>query len=631
MHLGRLMAVTTALLLFLGSVATAQRNPAKQSGDVRITKLTPTSFGVGNHTATLVIEGAGFQERAVVRVREDKGSGVDIQADVESQQKLTVTIPTSMLDKPKTLEVRVKNPDDSVSDWVSLEVRPTKQPPIVGDDSAFNPVIERVSPTQIAVGSRDAYVTLFGRGFIDRSTIVVKSDMGTTEVVANLNNNGLVFKFPEGQASRSHAVTVQIRTPKGVLSDPANIDVVPTSDGNSTTGANDPFIIAAEPAELDFRKNREQTVRLTVRNADTERSYVLIRPEGSSGAGARVLIGSRASSSGGSVFEVQVTPATVGKARAVELRVVNPNGRESNWSRLAIAGATPAPNPLNAVVAVQFPESVTLTAAKATLPVEVSVKNQSPREVIVDQFALAMPDGSTTALTESLSIPGQSERTLRIEAPVSLALGVGQRTPVKLQLALTYQVRSTMLRIAPLAGRSPTEGFAPVSLRNEIGLVNIGREFVEAASDNDPRGWRFFNADNENKQGVGELADFYLFAEPLVVDGKRTGDELTNFRPDDVNPRGLFYLVMRSDEVTTQSTTDRERGRSLGHVQPNSLPGLVPLYRWVRRDGRAASNHFLTVENDESRLPRQLRNGRWKMDRIVGYVIRREPTRPSPR
>ena len=120
--------------------------------------------------------------------------------------------------------------------------------------------------------------------------------------------------------------------------------------------------------------------------------------------------------------------------------------------------------------------------------------------------------------------------------------------------------------------------------------------------------------------------NFRLFAEPFTASAGRASEELYNYRPDPANAadRGIFYLTLRIGEVTQRDQRGRERGTRLGYVAVEQGPGLVPLYRFERVEGRRTINHFLSTSKELTALPRQLQQqAGWRLDTIVGYVLPR--------
>lgn len=619
MHFARI-STALACVLSMAVFATAQRVPAR--GDApRIENLTPNYLETGTEPTQLIVGGQNFARKAEVRIRTkgDRGSGIDYPAVVENPTLLRLRIPADLIAKPTTLELRVKHPDGVVSDWVPLEVRARSgnAPVTVG-----GPVIDRITPTQFEARSRDVYVTIYGKGLVEGAEVEMRGASTTSTARGRLANGTLVVRLTPEILAQPQSVSLRVRGATGVWSDTARFEVVSGSGSPGGANPSEPFISRLDPQRIDMRGARSQTVELIGTGIDRERARVLLRPEGSRDDGTVVPVTLRTEASNGIVLGVELTTAMVRNSGAYELRVVNPNGRQSNWVRLEVEGAA-GPGDANAAVDVTFPRTVTLTAVKTTVPVEVRVRNEGRSALRVGDFEIVRPDGSKIATQGSLDVPAGAERTLRLEAPVSLSAGAGSKAPVKYEVALAYKVGPTSGASAK-ERRSPSNGFETVSLRNEIPLVNIGREIVRDDQNNALEGWRFFKSDNPANEDAGKIADFYLFGEQFATADTRASEELFNYRPRDAADPNLFFLVLRLGESSQFGMRGREQGTRLGYVAVNGAPGLVPLYRWVKMEGRRAANHFLSTSNELDKLPRQIQQQRgWRLDTTVGYVVPR--------
>jgi hypothetical protein len=617
--------VAAACVMMLASLAAAQRPPA--DGAPRIEKITPEFLETSDTPTSIAIAGSGFARRAEVRIRTrgDRGTGVDYPAVVESPALLKLEVPKDLLAKPATLELRVKNPDGITSEWVPLEVR-ARTGGGGGPVTVGGPVLDRISPTRIEARSRNVFVTIYGRGLVDGASVEWKAGNTTATSRGQLVNGSLTARVPDEILARPQAATLRVRGTTGVLSDAARVEIV---EPGATPGGGgdpaDPFVSRIDPQRVDMRGARSQKVELIGQGIDREGAKVLLRAEGSGDAGAVVPVTLRTSASNGTVLGVDLTPNMVRRSGTYELRVVNPNGRQSNWVRLDVLNADPGTGGTSATVDVRIPRTVTLTNVTTTVPVEVRVRNSGGSAVRLSSFATVTSDGTRVAAPGTLDVPAGAERSLRVEAPVSLAVGAASKAPVSYPLALVYE-------IGPASGgakseqRFPESGFETVAIRNEIPLVAIGRELVRDPQVGNVEGWRFFKVDNPANEDAGRAADFRLFAEPFTASGGRASEELFNYRPDPTvaADRDVFYLVLRIGEVDQRDRRGRERGTRLGYVAVEQGPGLVPLYRWERVEGRRTINHFLSTSKELTALPRQLQQQPgWRLDTVVGYVVGR--------
>lgn len=627
--------VVVALIVLL---TTSQAGLAIQApgSTVKIAGISPVAVDAGTSPVDITVFGSGFAKKAVVRarVKATKGAGVDCATVFESATSVRATLPADLVRKPATLEVRVKNPDESVSDWYALEVRtpaPVTQPPAPGPRK---PVVERITPAQVQAGSRNIHVTIHGKDLKDASTIKMRSGPTSAEARANLVDQTLVFQVPAGLLDKPRTVIVTVVSPDGQASDTIPLEIVeakPGLPGESAIVA----ISQLNPDRVDMRGVKSQRVDLLGQGIDEKGAKVLLRGEGENSTGKAIPIVARASATNGIVLTVEVTPNMLPTTGVYELRVVNPDGRQSNWYRLQVTNAGAGGKTIDATVSMTVPKVVTLTSSTITIPIEIDVRNIGTTAIRLGNVALLTPDKQKIPVEGTIEIVDGARKTARLEAPAPLGLGAKSVKPVDYRFVVSYDLSSLVTKQAPESHVFPETDTLTTSIKNEIALSAIGRDYVAAETQGGPEGWRFFKVDNPDNAETGKNADFFLFTDALGTKAKGPSEELVNYRPDPnaANERGLFYLVLRGSEIETLSKADakkRERGTRLGFVATASSDGLVPLYRWVRLDGDRAANHFLTVTNDPSKLPRQMQRGGWKLDTIVGYVVARDTT-PKPR
>jgi hypothetical protein len=621
----RIMTALCAALLSAPVAAVAQRGPAGGAAKPRIERVTPATLETSSVAADVVVEGQNFASKAVVRIRkgDDRGKGLDYAASYDGPTRLRARVPADLLDGVGAIEIRVKNPDGATSDWTTIAVRAQSVPG--GDPGSRKPVVDRVSPERLAADSRGLHVTVYGRDLADGAVALFSAGSTKVESRGSLVNGALVVPVPDELLAKPSPVILTVRNPGGGVSDQVRLDVIAAPGGPATGDLNDPVIVQVTPTRADMRNASTQRVELLARGVDPVRVKVLLRPEGSNEAGKLVSVVENSKATNGSVVAVLVTAAMVRDAGAYEFRLVNPNGRQSNWVRVEFLNGDPGVGETGAVVDARFPESLTLTAVTTTVPVEVSARNDGRMPVRLGDFAVVSPDGARAAIPGTLDVPAGQTRTLRLEAPVPLGAGADAKGVARVQLALVYKLTLVSNRNPSFDGRAPADGFKTVSIRNTIALAGIGREYVTSPTAGGPGGWRFFKSENDANAGDGKTADFYLFAEPFSARDRLPTADLYNYRPDDTvaNNRGLFYLVLRDNEISAIDARSRERGTRLGFVATQEAPGLVPLYRWVLTDRGRTANHYVTVEKDAARLPRQMQQGGWKLDTVVGYVVPR--------
>lgn len=623
MLIARFAAATLAALLAAGPAFTQEADATKPVG---IRSITPTSVTAGDGPTNLTIDGWGFKPGALVRIRAagSKGAGTDHQAALDSPARLRLVLPADLTQKPGRLELRVKNPDVT-SDWTVLEIVAASTRPVA--PSAAGPRIEYISPSEVTTGAHNLRVTVRGTGLVDGSTVILRSGNATREVRGTLVNGMLVFTLPDDQAAEPRVILVQVRTPAGLVSESARLTIARgPATGGATGDPETPFVVAVDPARIDPRSGPEIPIELRAQNVSSS-YFVVMRREGASSEGSRVPLGPRNDAPNGTFLTVLLLPRMVPEAGYYELQVVNANGRRSNWARLEVTGTAPAQGGLPVTVTVAIPPSVTMTAAALGIPVEISARNTGRTAVRLTNFTAVDPNGAPIQVEGTVEVPAGAERTARLLVPLPATIALGERQGTELQLALTWSVTgATNARTPAPTGRFPESGFAKVAVRNEVGLVAIGREYVRPDAAGGPEGWRFFKASNDANRGEGEAADFYLFDAPAAAAAATPAEELYNFRPDEGDPsrRNIFFLAVRGSEITAADLKNRELGTRLGYVRSAPAAGLVPLYRWVRREGQRAANHFLTIENDRAKLPARLGQGGWTLEeRPVGFVVAR--------
>lgn len=632
MHSLRRVLAIAGIALVLPLAGFAQGNA---SGSITVRSIAPQTVEAGNKPVDVTVTGAGFVKRSVVRarVKDAKGAGVDCATSFDSQTSLRATLPADLVAKPGTLELRVKNPDNSASDWIVLEVR-TAAPPVVTPDGPRKPVVERITPTEVQAGSHGVYVTIFGSDLKDGSMVKLRSAGTTAEARANLANRTLVFQVPAEMLDKPRTVLFTVVSPDGQTSDSVELTIVEAKpvvpDGQSIVS-----ITQLNPSRVDMRGVRTERIEILGVGIDMKGAKVLLRGEGDNTAGKAIPVIGRTTATNGVVLTVEVTPTMLPTTGVYELRTVNPDGRQSNWFRLQVTSTGSGAKAVEANVTMAVPKVVTLTTSSITIPIEIDVQNVGTTAIRLANVALVGDDRQKVAVDGSIDVAEGARRSARLEAPAPIGVGIKSRTPVAYRFTISYELSSLTTKQAPEAHSYPDKDALETSIRNEITLAAIGREYTAADTQGGAEGWRFFKLDNPDNADTGKNADFLLFADSLGTKTRSPSDELVNLRPDPnaTNAAGLYYLTYTGAELadlTKAEAKARERGTRLGFVSTVAAPGLVPLYRWVRMQGAKPANHYLTVEKDASKLPRQMQRNGWKLDGTIGYVVARD-TAPSPR
>lgn len=613
MRFGSRIYSAALVLLCAVSLVTAQNPAPADKGAPRIDAVSPASVSMSPAPVEVTLNGRFFAREAVVRarVKGEKGAGVDLKTTFEGPAQVRASLTAGLVAKAATLELRIKNPDGAVSEWVSLEVRAAVAVP--------TPTITRVTPLEVKALGRDVFITAIGRDLVDQAIVTMSSAAGKVEIRGHAVREGLTFKVPDAQLAKPGAVTFTVTNPGGRASEPARFEVVAGTPGGG--GADGVTIVSVVPDRVDLRTAASVTVKLTARGAELNSARVLLRREGEASDGKIVPQTTRTENGNVSELTVTLTKAMIREPGNYELRIVNGDGTQSTWTRLVVAGG---PSPIGqpeAIVTATIPTAITLTSLSVTLPVEVSVRNTGNDTIRVTEFRALSPDGSIAKLDGSVVVERGGTGQIRLAVPVDLGVGGTRKADAAMRLAILWSVSTTAGRGPAVEGRYPEKDFASVSVRNQIAHQPIAREYVNATATGNPEGWRFFKPANNEPAEAATSADFTLFAEPFGTTASINTVELFNYRPGDAD-RGLFFLTLTSlEKAPGDPRTVRERGTRLGYLVTEARPGLVPLHRWVLNDGRRAVNHYLTTEKDPAKLPRQMQRKGWKLDATIGFVV----------
>ena len=204
MRFGRQLNSAALALLCAVTFVTAQGTAPLDKTAPRIEKISPEVVSVSLAPVDITLNGRLFDKEAVVRarVKGEKGAGVDLTTAFEGPAQVRATLPVALVSKAVTLEVRVKNPSGSVSEWMPVEVRAVAV--------VATPVIDRVSPLEVKALARDVFVTATGRGMVDQALVTISSVAGNAEVRGHAVRDGLTFKIPDAHLARAGAVTFTI-------------------------------------------------------------------------------------------------------------------------------------------------------------------------------------------------------------------------------------------------------------------------------------------------------------------------------------------------------------------------------------------------------------------------------------
>lgn len=612
MRLGSLLLLAALVISGAAPLSNAQDGTAADKAAPRIDTVSPDGVPVSPAPVSVTLNGRLFAKGAVVRarVKGERGGGIDLETIFEGPAQVRATLTVPLVAKAATLELRVKNPDGAVSDWVALEVRAAVAVP--------TPAISRVSPVEVKAAGRDVYVTAIGRDLVDQAIVTLSSSAGKSETRGHAVRDGLTFKVPDAHLALPGAVTFTITNPGGKASEPARFDVVAASPGGGNEGVS---IVSVVPERIDLRTAVSASIRISAKGVELGSARVLLRREGDGSDGKIIPQTSRTENAGLSELTVTITKAMVREPGNYEVRIINGDGNQSTWMRIVVAGGGAPIGGPEAVVLAVLPGSVTLTSQSASVPAEISVRNAGSSPIRVTNFRVLTPDGAVAKLDGLLTVERGGAGQTRLSIPVPLGVGDANKGDAMVSLALAWSVSATSGRGPAVEGRYPEKDFAGVSVRNQIARQPIAREFVAATTAGAAGGWRFFKPASNEPADAAKAADFSLFVEPFGDAAGIKTVELHNYRPGDTD-RGLFFLTLTSAEKAPgDPRTARERGARLGYLVTDARTGLVPLYRWALSDGKRVVNHYLTIEKDAAKLPRNMQRKGWKLDATVGYVV----------
>lgn len=279
----------------------------------------------------VTVHGSGFVAHATVRVRAAgrRGSGESADAEVADSETLTFALPPSLAAGASALEVRVKNPDGSASDWSPI-LAPGAT---AGAPAAHAPAVAYLTPWQIPALAKRVRVTLHGERFVDGATVLLAAGEVRAEAKGYLRESTLVFTVPDALLATPGTVHARVRGTDGALSPEVTFEVLPApKPGERPPARVTPFLARVEPSKLEAG---EREITLAVRDAAAG-AVVLFRREGERSDGERLAARAATSRDGKPALAVVLPPEAAPEAGFYELRVLNPDGLASNWVRVEV-------------------------------------------------------------------------------------------------------------------------------------------------------------------------------------------------------------------------------------------------------------------------------------------------------
>ncbi|HZT44337.1 MAG TPA: IPT/TIG domain-containing protein, partial [Chthonomonadaceae bacterium] len=160
---------------------------------VSISSLSPSSTPADGSSFTLTVNGANFQNGAVV-----KWNGTALSTTFVSSSQVTATVPSTDITTPGTASVTVANSDGHASSAATFTI--TNPVPVLGS----------ISPTSATAGGSSFTLTASGADFINGSTIDWNGTALTTTFV---NSTTLTATVPAGDIATAGTASVTVVTP----------------------------------------------------------------------------------------------------------------------------------------------------------------------------------------------------------------------------------------------------------------------------------------------------------------------------------------------------------------------------------------------------------------------------------
>ena len=294
-----LLINTGSISITVTNLGTAASSPVTLSviaNNPQITSLDPSSVPKGNQNVTVAVNGSAFASSAIVRVNNIAHSTTFVSAT-----RLTFVLVPSDISQVTTLNVVVVNPNNKLSNTVTL---PVTNGPV--------PSITLLDPNNVDAGGTAFTLTVVGNNFVSTSQIKVGTTSHTTTFV---DASHLTTQITSTEIAKAGTLSITVVNPNNQVSAPATLTVngtLPTiTDISPSTATQGSAGFTMTITGTNFVNNTKVNIgTATPRNAtfvDSQHVTVLIFPSDIDTAGAVPISVTTPAPSGGTSNVLNLT------------------------------------------------------------------------------------------------------------------------------------------------------------------------------------------------------------------------------------------------------------------------------------------------------------------------------------
>lgn len=185
-----------------------------------LTSLNPSSVLTGSPGFTLHVTGQNFAKTAIVKVNNTNHDTTFIDSS-----HLDVAIPASDVSSSHTLTITELNPNNKLSNSLSLIVSATVPAP----------TISQITPNTVPANSLAFDLTVIGTNFVANSVVRIN---GNAKVTTFVSATQLTARIITSDVSAAGSATITVRNPDGKISNNATLTI---------TAANQPQLTSISP------------------------------------------------------------------------------------------------------------------------------------------------------------------------------------------------------------------------------------------------------------------------------------------------------------------------------------------------------------------------------------------------
>lgn len=172
-----------------------------------ITSLTPNTLPVNSTTLDITITGQNFASTAVAQV-----NGASRTTAYVDSSHLTMTLRAADVTTAATFAVTVLNPNNKLSNSVTLTVTP----------QVAKPTITLLNPNSVGAGGPAFTLTVVGTNFVSASSVRLN---GTPRTTTFVDSSHLTIQITTTDIANPTTYSVTVVNPDGTASDPATLSV----------------------------------------------------------------------------------------------------------------------------------------------------------------------------------------------------------------------------------------------------------------------------------------------------------------------------------------------------------------------------------------------------------------------